>query len=68
MTGERKPVAPRPGSCQRGGCQKPAEWVIRAVGHQGPPTLACTEHVGEMLAPKQQEVTPIALTALAADR
>ena len=59
MPDVRKPVTPRPFSCQRGGCGKRAEFQINSKGEPNA-TLACSAHLVEMLHPADtQTVTRV---------
>lgn len=59
MTETRKPVTPAPvPMCQRGACQKPAEWQVQ---NRDGRTNVCTAHVGELLAPVANVVIPLSL-------
>lgn len=52
MPETRKPVTPRPGCCERGGCDRRAEFIVTSETNAGVETArACSAHLVEMLPP-----------------
>jgi hypothetical protein len=59
MPDARKPVTPAVvPMCIRGGCNRPATWVVKGVDGI---SHTCTAHVGELLQPCVNAVWPIGL-------